>query len=245
MHTALADGQQLKQDILSPPVSGTDVTQTSSSAHTPCSPPDRGITPRVAKDGSSFGHGLSQPKTLKWRNVDSLPSSGLSAVKKGLKMSYKEDTQVFDIFLSYQGVEVSRTVNENLPLRILFTLAKSYLETDFYFSLTSDHELDLEFDGQLLQRSGVLADVPLYDGAVVGVFYPIKPPMSGESPSHPTTKRDGQKFCGYQHHSGPQKDGLDLYDSPPANSLDPRSYDKIRQSFKCPKFSGQARDWKM
>ena len=69
--------------------------------------------------------------------------------------------------------------------------------------------------------------------------------MSGESPSHPTTKRDGQKFCGHQHHSGPPKDGLDLYDSPPANSLDPRSYDKIRQSFKCPKFSGQARDWKM
>jgi hypothetical protein len=37
---------------------------------------------------------------------------------------------------------------------------------------------------------------------------------------------------------------LDLYDKSAANSLDSRSYDKIRQGFKCPKFSGQARDWK-
>ena len=161
---------------------------------------------------------------------------------------------MFDIFLSYQGIEVPRTVNENLPLRILFTLAKSYLETDFYFSLTSDHDLDLRFDGQLLQRTGVLADVPIYDGAVVGVLYPIKPPMSGESPSHPTPKGSGRKSVGYHHqeseiHQSPprglQKDGLDLYDKSPVNSLDPRSYDKIRQNFKCPKFTGQARDWKM
>ena len=254
MHTALVDSQQTKHDVSSQPVSGTDVTQTSSSVHTPSSPPDRGTIPRSAQDEDSFGRGQSQSKALKWRNVDSLPSTGHSVIKKGLKMSYKEDTHVFDIFLSYQGVEVSRTVNENLPLRILFTLAKSYLETDFYFSLISDQELDLVFDEKLLQRSGVLADVPLYEGAVVGVLYPIKPPMSGESPSHPTTKRDGQTSFGCHHQEsgikqfqnrGLPKDGVDLYDSPPANSLDPRSYDKIRQSFKCPKFSGQARDWKM
>ncbi len=31
---------------------------------------------------------------------------------------------------------------------------------------------------------------------------------------------------------------------PSPNSLDPRSYDKIRQSFRCPRFSGQAKEWK-
>jgi hypothetical protein len=30
----------------------------------------------------------------------------------------------------------------------------------------------------------------------------------------------------------------------PTRSLDPRSYDKIRGNFKCPRFSGQAREWK-
>jgi hypothetical protein len=42
-----------------------------------------------------------------------------------------------------------------------------------------------------------------------------------------------------------QVDGDELYDGVVINSLDPRSYDKIRQNFKCPKFSGQARDWKI
>jgi hypothetical protein len=259
MHNALVDSQHeihstLVDDLLNRPV-GTEVTQTSSSVSTPSSPPDRGTTPRDGGSGPYFpDHGQSQPKPLKWRNVDSLRSTGHPVINNGLKMSYKEDTCVFDIFLSYQGIEVSRTVNENLPLRILFTLAKSYLETDFYFSLTSDHDLDLRFDGQLLQRSGILADVPIYDGAVVGVLYPIKPPMSGESPSHPTPKGSGRKSVGYHHqeseiHQSPprglQKDGLDLYDKSPVNSLDPKSYDKIRQNFKCPKFTGQARDWKL
>ncbi len=40
------------------------------------------------------------------------------------------------------------------------------------------------------------------------------------------------------------EDVEDLFQSqgPSPNSLDPRSYDKIRQSFKCPRFSGQARE---
>jgi hypothetical protein len=42
-----------------------------------------------------------------------------------------------------------------------------------------------------------------------------------------------------------QVDGEDLYDGVAISSLDPRSYDKIRQNFKCPKFTGQARDWKI
>jgi hypothetical protein len=177
-------------------------------------------------------------------------------VKRGLKKSYKVDQHVFEILLSYQGMKVSRTVNENFPLRVLFTMAKSYLETDFHFRLNGDHELDLTFAGRLLLRSGVLSDIPLFADSVVVVLYPSKPSWSGESVSfpNPTVPTAGGHQSSEQGEDSlvsphcirePRKEGLDLYDKSVANSLDPKSYDKIRQSFKCPKFSGQARDWKM
>ena len=135
---------------------------------------------------------LSQPKSPRWRNIDSLPLVE-PLVKGGLKRSYKADQHVFEIFLSYQGMEVSRTVNENLHLRILFTLAKSYLETDFHFLLRGDHELDLTFAGRSLPRSGVLSDIPLYEDSVVVVLYSLKPPMYGERLSLPTTNDGGHQ----------------------------------------------------
>jgi hypothetical protein len=77
------------------------------------------------------------------------------------------------------------------------------------------------------------------------------------------TNRAGGSYCGNQDDRSPQG-GTPVLSHPislhhdtrgedpipefqarsPANSLDPRSYDKRRQSFKCPRFSGQAREWK-
>jgi hypothetical protein len=84
MHTALIDSQHdiqtaLVDGLLSRPVSVTEVTQTSSSVSTPVSPLDRGTTPRLVRDGGSGSfsdYGPPQPKAIKWRNVDSLGSTG-------------------------------------------------------------------------------------------------------------------------------------------------------------------------
>jgi hypothetical protein len=244
----------------------------------------------------------------RWRDVDSLPLIDPQSNQK-LKQSYKETDHSFEIFLSYQGVESPRVVNENLPNKILYWMARSYLQDEFGFRLSSDLDLNSEFEGRLLSRLGVLEDSPIVTGSVINVIYPTKPPVSGESPTVPSAKfgpsyeenrsralgdrrpstpgevglgissnaqqlkHQSQSFQS-QHHpglssprvhfsiratsnqSGPipmqdrqsnrvHVDGDELYDEVVINSLDPRSYDKIRQNFKCPKFTGQARDWKI
>jgi hypothetical protein len=203
----------------------------------------------------------------RWRGVDSMPLSD-SMPRRPMKQSYKETESTFEILFSYQAVVTSRVVNKNLP-------GRGYLENDFGFRLSSDHDLELEFEGRLITQLGVLDDMPFIPDSVIVVRYPIKPPVSEESPGTPSTKF-GPSFCGenqYANHaesrgdpvqskhnhaesrgdpmqskqtfpgrSSLEKDGNDLYDTVVFQSLDPRSYDKIRQNFKYPKFSGQARD---
>lgn len=213
----------------------------------------------------------------RWRDVDSLPMMDFPS-RKQLKKSYKDTDYGFEIYLSYQGVLSSRVVNVNLPTRTLHRMAQSYLQDDFGFLLSSDNDLKLEFEGRQLTRMGVLEDVPIWAGAIIGVIYPIKPPVSGESPSIPSarfgpgeSRVDPSSFSeplpqssAHGHHGSPSsrdpdllkperqadrgisdQSGDELYDGVAINSLDPRSYDKIRQNFKCPKFTGHARDWKV
>ena len=228
-------------------------------------------------------------KSPHWRNIDSLPLINPLSSRK-VKKSYKETDQSFEIFLTYQGVASPRIVNENLPTRILYSMARSYLQDEFGFRISSDLDLNLEFRGMHLSRMGILEDVPIVSGSMIMVLFPIKPPVSGESPNVPSAKfgpsygaersmpLDDKRFStpgengvelslpphfqlqpvpvGAGSHRGSvsmpdrptdrvQVDGDELYDGVVINSLDPRSYDKIRQNFKCPKFSGQARDWKI
>ena len=212
----------------------------------------------------------SLPK--RWRGVDSLPFVE-SMPKHPLKKSYKETDHNFEIFFSYQGVVVSRLVNENLPLKILYSMGRSYLETDFGFRVQGDYDFNLELGGRLLTRSGVLSDVPICTRSLIMIIYPIKPPVSGEIPSIPSAKSDHSflregpsnsiaavrpiqhsPMDRTQHERDrhrptggvqSERNGEELYERVETNSLDPKSYDKIRQNFKCPKFSGQARDWKI
>ena len=255
MHITLKNGSRGHGS----PELDTSRTQASSSVSTPQLLPHGGHAPDPDYLSSSS-------KSPRWRNIDSLPLVGpLSRNgEKGhvLKRSFKDDQQVFEIFFSYQNMEVARTVNDNLPLRVLFAMAQSYLEHDFHFRLRGDQDFDLIFEERSLPRFGVLSDIPIIRDSVILVLYPLRQLLAGErrsgtssSPSSPHL--DGrqrilppQEDSDLQHRESigiraPIKDGLDLYDKSPSSSLDPKSYDKIRQSFKCPKFSGQARDWKM
>ncbi len=56
------------------------------------------------------------------------------------------------------------------------------------WAMASPSDLNLEFEGRLLSRLGTLEDVPIVSGSVIIVMYPIKPPVSGESPTVPTAK---------------------------------------------------------
>jgi hypothetical protein len=147
----------------------------------------REIAPGLLSPSSSPSEERPANKSPHWRDVDSLPLADPLSNQK-LKQSYKETDHSFEIFLSYQGVISPRVVNENLPNTILYRMARSYLQDEFGFRLSGDLDLNLEFEGRLLSRLGILGDVPIVSGSVVHVMYPIKPPVSGESPTVPSAK---------------------------------------------------------
>ncbi len=155
------------------------------------------LTENIKSDNRGFGSSMppdlspsqERPadKSPRWRDIDSLPLLDSLSSRK-IKKSYKETDHSFEIFLFYQGVVSSKVVNENLPTRILYSMARSYLQDDFCFRINSDVDLNLELRGRLLSRMGILEDVPIGPGSVITVWYPIKPPVSGESPNLPSAK---------------------------------------------------------
>jgi hypothetical protein len=240
--------------------------------------------PCLRKGKSESSSCSSQSSGKKYRSIDSLPV--VEPVGKLLrKTSWKEtdeenstrrknkwletDEENFEIILSYQGVEASRTVNGHMPTRILFVMARSYLQMEFCFKISDITEFDLMYDDQLLLPEGILGTIPVLANTVVFIQYPrtqrspasrnvpirnSKPflPRNLHGKNMPTDQpKDESPFrqtmspsSSHARTTNPPRPDEDLYASPVGTSLDSRSYDKIRQSFKCPRFTGQPKDWK-
>jgi hypothetical protein len=189
----------------------------------------------------------------KYWPIDQLPLK--EKIKKASRQtSWKEaSTDAFEIKLSYQGVEVERTVHDHMQMRVLFTLAKGYLQADFQFKINDIKDIDLIYDGQILKLEGNLAEIPVLEGTAVYIEYPrrVNPNTHNQQPfvvrnqglANQSQSKEGSTVQGPAtvQHLADQNE----FSSPASPSLDPRSYDKIRQSFKCPRFSGLAKDRKM
>ena len=204
------------------------------------------------KSSGSSESGESEDSESRFQQVDNLPLPADSSSKKRVKKSFKETGEdAFTILLSYQGVVGERFVTNSLPMRVLYTMARSYLQAEFHFKIESESELDLYYNGQLLRPVGSLGNVPILAGAIIDIRYPRKA-KSSSTPSRrikptPKAKLPTAREPDTQCMTSPDEE--DLYDTKSASpshmlTLDSRSYDKIRQSFKCPRFSGQAREWK-
>jgi hypothetical protein len=53
----------------------------------------------------------------------------------------------------------------------VFIMAKSYLQTEFGFMISSEGGIDLVYEDQLLPRGGVLGDVPVLEQAVIVIIF--------------------------------------------------------------------------
>ena len=137
----------------------------------------------------------SSPELLaesKFCHIDTLPLP-VESPERGseLKKSYKESSPgVFTIQFTYQGVEAYRVANDEMPLQTLYIMARSFLRTDFGFRILSEDEVDLYYNEQWLERhGGVLADVPVLQGAVITVVYPRQGPEHANTPQANTPRR--------------------------------------------------------
>jgi hypothetical protein len=73
-----------------------------------------------------------------------------------------------------------------LLMRILYAMARSYLQTEFQFKINGESELDLYHEGQLLRPVGSLGNVPILAGAIIDIRYPRR----AKSLSTPTNQDD-------------------------------------------------------
>ena len=202
-------------------------------------------------DDKSSGSSESELPESRFQQVDNLPLP-VSNKKGRVKESSKETGEsTFIILFSYQGVVAERFVSDSLPMRILYVMARSYLQTEFQFKISGESELELYHEGQLLRPVGSLGNVPILAGAIVDIHYPrrAKSVSTPTRPIRPAADARAPIFSEFKTQQMPRSDEEDLYDAmseSPSHmlTLDSKAYDKIRQSFKCPRFSGQAREWK-
>jgi hypothetical protein len=179
-----------------------------------------------------------------WNTVKKKPQGLKQSCKKGTG----ESPDMFQIEFAFQWVKTVRVVNDNMPVRALFMMAISYLFADYGFVIQHANEIELRYENQPVPRVGTLGSVPILRGAIIEIVYPLGMPHNENrgtpGPQPPPTP--GARPTPVEL-STPVREKEDMFAGLQTNSpsLDPRSYDKIRQAFRCPKFSGHAKEWKM
>jgi hypothetical protein len=153
------------------------------------------------------------------------------------KMSFKENnTGIFTVHLSFQGVTSPRIVNDNMPVKSLFGMALSYLQTDFKFVVNDINEIDLVYKDRILPQYGVLGGVPIMRDDVIVIMFPIH--ENGDY-GKPVPVVDKQRAKGT--HSSPGSAGTGNIDSGNQMSLSTRSFSRQTPVPRSPN-KGQGRD---
>jgi hypothetical protein len=157
----------------------------------------------------------------------------------------------FSIYLQTQDITVPWTVWSHMPVSLLVPAAVSVLA--MCGKIVESHHISLLFANEVMDNAyGRLSDYDIKNGDTVlievtmtgGGFLLPDPDRSPQRPG-PDTKprRTGDSTRGYDHtprvepHAGENS-------AAGGSGMDNRAYEKLKQTFKCPKFSGQPKDWK-
>ena len=206
--------------------------------------------PAYRKDTSSTGvsEGAASPYGFHPSQFPTLPVEG-------------ERIQTIRIILDYEDNQVYRTISVASSNLDIHHLAIEYLMDVFDTQVTNFADFLLTCDDQEIPFRGFITEIPIEDGAVIDIAFRKK---GNHTPDPKTPKRVPSSFPdgssrGYKRgesHSlksarTPRQPGNnggaignEPYDSMPTAQSRSGPYDKIKQSFKCPRFSGQQKDWK-
>ncbi len=160
-------------------------------------------------------------------------------------------TQIsFGIWLVYLEGSIGMTIWDSMPLSNIYGLAFEWMQTDFEFTGVID-DIRLCFhrwDGtdMILSVRGVVFDIPLNKDDILEVRINVdrrallpRPPGGSNSVS----SGDSESHSGY-HRARHTEAGLPRQMEKEGDNVGSKSYDKIRQTFKCTKFNGNTREWK-
>jgi hypothetical protein len=147
----------------------------------------------------------------------------------------------FRIWFGYSGLEQSMMVWDSLPLKTLHTFAWNWIMQTFDGEYMEHAIVLVRTAGvgscdEVLSRAGFVFSIPLHDDDLLEISFRM--PEMVTPPREPSVERsDAHTSAGNDHHTHRLESAGDLGLS--------KSFDKLRQNFKCPKFSGLAKDWKL
>jgi hypothetical protein len=152
----------------------------------------------------------------------------------------------FEIFFLYWDEDITMTVWNTMPLSNLFTFAWQWLLQEFGFDgLVEDIDLVIRSergDETYLQHTGCIQDVPIHANEEIAIeTVELVPHMLHRPSSHSASRQPQPRRTMRPVAASYAPEPLVLAD----DRIDSKSYDKIRQTFKCPKFVGHAKDWKL
>jgi hypothetical protein len=167
------------------------------------------------------------------------------------RVSTCTSTQIsFRIWLVYLEDSIGMTVWDSMPLSNIYDFAFEWIQTDVAFAGDID-DIGLCFyrwDGtdMILSVRGAVFDIPLNKDDILEVRNNVdrRAPLP-RPPGRPSSvsSEDSDSHSGY-HMACHTEAGPSRQMEEEGDNLGSRSYDKIRQTFKCTKFNGNARDWK-
>jgi hypothetical protein len=209
---------------------------------------------RSAGHGTSTSTGVARdlPNTppQQYVDVDDLPVLGSYSPTRlkpaTASNAHSPSSTPFAISFVYLEEDISMNVWNAMPLFHLFTFAWQWLLQEFEFhGAVDDIELvrrDGTGDETYLPRGGYVQDVSIYADEelaieIVELVPHMHHPVTPYSDPRPLRYNQPRRSIVERHAPAP-------YEPQEDDRIESKSYDKIRQTFKCPKFVGQAKDWK-
>ncbi len=158
----------------------------------------------------------------------------------------------FLIYLQTSDVTVPWTVWDQMPVELLLPAAVSVLA--IHRQTIQPQDIHLIYEGKIMDTVfGRLSDYQIADGDVVVVMVLTTMTRGGNQSERfkPQPTRDSTNLSDTRARRPthtPIRDGLsseNQREEKEGSTMDNRSYEKLKQTFKCPKFSGQTKDWKL
>ena len=143
----------------------------------------------------------------------------------------------FQVWLGFEQEDECLTIWDTFPLATIYGLAFAWIVRTFFGDFVPEHMTIVRYAGRryrddvILGRTGVAYEIPLNEADFLEIQFTIPDQRGHDTRSFEPRFRD----------VGPAGRTVD---EPPGGTSD-KSFDKLRQSFKLPKFTGNAKDWKL
>ena len=144
----------------------------------------------------------------------------------------------FQVWFGFREDDEALTIWDAYPLRAIYANAFAWIVRTFHGVFVAGSMVIVRYAGRryrddvTLSRTGIAFDIPLNESDFLEIHF------NAPGPREPGDDRSVQRSI---RDTGP----VDRAPSDTSGRAPDKAFDKLRQSFKLPKFTGNAKDWKL